>query len=281
MMNDSHARTAKAVGVAARIKKLLVQNFDAAFVAGSLHKEYFTSLGLDSEKIVTGYDAVDNEYFMQAAIRVRSTEAALRAKHGLPVRYFLNVGRMEWKKNLEVLIDAYQLAREEIGENCPRLVFIGSGKLEQSLHERCRIRGFSIWQAESISGNVSQEEANVLFYGFRQVDELPEFYTLATAFVLPSREEEWGLVVNEAMACGLPVLVSKVAGCAEDLVRHGENGFVFDPFDAAELAGYLTKIAHEPVLGKSMGLASQAIIADWGCERFAKGAQQAAQIALN
>jgi len=89
------------------------------------------------------------------------------------------------------------------------------------------------------------------------------------------------LVVNESMACGLPVVVSRVAGCAEDLVRHGENGFLFDPFDANELAGQLQIVAQQPELAASMGRSSQNIIADWGCTRFAEAAQHVIGIALD
>jgi glycosyltransferase involved in cell wall biosynthesis len=275
MMNETHAHTAKARGLLAWVKSRLVRKFDAALVGGQPHKEYFTSLGLAGEKIVTGYDVVDNDYFARASIAARADGARLRARHGLPQRYFLNVGRMVWKKNLQVLIDAYALLRSRLGMDCPRLVFVGGGKQEQALRERCLEQGLSIWQAAGTARTAQSGDADVFFHGFRQIEELPEFYAFATAFVLPSREEEWGLVVNEAMACGLPVLVSKVAGCARDLVRDGENGFIFDPHKPEELADRMERLAGELGLAGAMGAASQRIIADWGCERFAAAAREA------
>lgn len=278
MMNDSHARTAGARGILAAVKRRLVRQFDAALVAGSPQRDYFSAMGLPAEKIVLGYDAVDNVYFAERAARARADSPAVGAKHGLPPRYFLNVGRMVWKKNLETLVDGYAEVKRRLGAGCPRLVLVGSGKLERSLQDRCAVKALSVWRAGADDGRPG--DADVFFYGFRQIDQLPEFYALAECFVLPSREEEWGLVVNEAMACGLPVIVSKVAGCAPDLVKHGENGYQFDPMNAEELAGYLEKIVRDPEGARRMGEASQRIIAGWGCERFAKAAKEAAEIAL-
>jgi glycosyltransferase involved in cell wall biosynthesis len=280
MMNDSHAHTAKARGIWAEMKRRLVLQFDAALVAGGPQRDYFSSLGMVPEKIVLGYDAVDNDFFIKAAAQARMQADALRAKHGLPKRYFLNVGRMVWKKNLETLVDAYREVRKRIGEACPRLVFVGSGRLEKNLQERCLAAGLSFFKSGDAGSASRHSDADVFFLGFRQAEELPDFYALASAFILPSREEEWGLVVNEAMASGLPVLVSRVAGCAQDLVRDGENGFLFDPFDVNALAGYLERIARQPGLSAIMGAESQRIIAGWGCDRFARAAYEAAEIAL-
>lgn len=278
-MNDSHAGTAKARGLAARIKSWIVRQFDAALVAGTPHREYLGSLGLDENRIILGYDAIDNHRFAQLALQARERGAAIREKHGLPPRYFLSVGRMEWKKNLETLVDAYRIARTQLGADCPALLFVGSGRLGQSLVERCRSAGLSVQTTDSATSRAAPS-AEVHFLGIRQVHELPEFYALADCFVLPSREEEWGLVVNEAMACGVPVLVSETAGCARDLVRDGENGYRFPPLDPARLAEKLVLLAQQPELRRSMGEASSRIIADWGCERFASGALQAASIAM-
>jgi glycosyltransferase involved in cell wall biosynthesis len=82
----------------------------------------------------------------------------------------------------------------------------------------------------------------VHFFGFIQYDELPYFYNHAKALILPSWSDQWGLVVNEAMACGLPVLVSEKCGCAPDLVVNGKNGFTFDPNDPEEFLKGMEKI---------------------------------------
>ncbi|MFM8807802.1 MAG: glycosyltransferase [Chthoniobacterales bacterium] len=157
----------------------------------------------------------------------------------------------------------------------------------------------------------------VYFYGFRQIEENPVFYALAEAFVLPSLKEEWGLVVNEAMACSLPVIVSRTAGCAEDLlpgsgqVAGGEwrvtskdaddrkpltddsleersNGFVFDPKSSDALSEALQRVADYGTTGlqdngtnmlAQMGQRSREIVAKFSCENFARQALSAARAA--
>lgn len=117
--------------------------------------------------------------------------------------------------------------------------------------------------------------------GFKQYDELPSWYHRASAFVHVSTTEQWGLVVNEAMAAGLPVLVSKRCGCAPDLVQEGVNGFTFDPFDVEAMAQAMLQLASLPSQRREkMGQASGRIIADWGPERFGEGLRQAAAKAL-
>ena len=125
--------------------------------------------------------------------------------------------------------------------------------------------------------------------GFKQYPDLPAYYGLATAFIHASTTEQWGLVVNEAMASGLPVLVSNRCGCAADLVQEGVNGFTFDPYNVEELAQLMLKLsgfqgfrisACRDVSLSAFGLSSQRIIADWGPERFASGLKAAVDKAL-
>jgi glycosyltransferase involved in cell wall biosynthesis len=118
--------------------------------------------------------------------------------------------------------------------------------------------------------------------GFRQYDELPVWSGLASAFVHASTTEQWGLVVNEAMASGLPVLVSERCGCVRDLVENGINGLAFDPDDIQALAALMRRVAAMTDERRAaMGRAGQRIIADWGPERFADGLMQAVQLAMS
>jgi glycosyltransferase involved in cell wall biosynthesis len=120
----------------------------------------------------------------------------------------------------------------------------------------------------------------VILPGFRQYHELPALYGLAGAFVHASTTEQWGLVVNEAMAAGLPVIVSHCCGCTPDLVQNGVNGFTFDPCDVEELAGLMQRVAGMTDRQRdAMGAAGRRIIADWGPERFADGLMQAVAVA--
>jgi glycosyltransferase involved in cell wall biosynthesis len=117
--------------------------------------------------------------------------------------------------------------------------------------------------------------------GFKQYPELPEYYALASCFIHPSTTEQWGLVVNEAMASGLPVLVSNRCGCARDLVQEGVNGFTFDPYDVEQMAQLMLKVSDLRFQVGSFGLSSFRIISNWGPQRFAQGMVQAAQTALS
>jgi glycosyltransferase involved in cell wall biosynthesis len=117
--------------------------------------------------------------------------------------------------------------------------------------------------------------------GFKQYPDLPAYYGLAKAFIHASTTEQWGLVVNEAMASGLPVLVSNRCGCAMNLVKDGVNGFTFDPFNVEEMAEVMLRLTETPKHRLTeMGDASREIISNWGPERFAKGLHDAVETAL-
>jgi glycosyltransferase involved in cell wall biosynthesis len=117
--------------------------------------------------------------------------------------------------------------------------------------------------------------------GFKQYRELPAYYGLANVFIHASTTEQWGLVVNEATASGLPVLVSNRCGCVLDLVREGVNGFTFDPLDVEALAQLMLKISAIRFPRSQFGLESRRVIGEWGPERFAQGLMAAVDTALN
>jgi glycosyltransferase involved in cell wall biosynthesis len=308
MMNETHAGTARARGIGACVKRRLVGLFDAALVGGAPQKRYFASLGIPEERIFTGYDAVDNDHFAQRADEVRDHWSEFRDQYELPEHYFLSLGRFVAKKNLTTLIRAYRNVLEASPGCQTQLVMVGSGEQEPALHTLCHELHLPIYSKMS-AGKGTRKMAlewnppGVHFYGFRQIDENPVFYALADAFILPSLWEEWGLVVNEAMASGLPVVVSEAAGCAEDLLRSGrpplangrtaglglqsgdlagrirQNGVVFDPNSPESLAAALLVLVSDPELGRAMGRASREIIRDFSCEVFARNALLAARAA--
>ena len=122
--------------------------------------------------------------------------------------------------------------------------------------------------------------SHVRLPGFKQYDELPVYYALAKAFVHASTTEQWGLVVNEAIASGLPVIVSNRCGCVPELVQG--NGFTFEPTDEHELGSRLLQMASlSDDERRRLGDASYRIAANFAPERFGEGLEQAAQLALN
>jgi glycosyltransferase involved in cell wall biosynthesis len=116
--------------------------------------------------------------------------------------------------------------------------------------------------------------------GWIAFDHLPDYYGLAGAFVHASVKDTWAVVVNEAMASALPVLVSNRCGCVTDLVRHGTNGFVFDPRQPAVLADRLWLIAHGDCDRVAMGRASREIIQDWTPEVYAQSLARVVRVAF-
>jgi 1,2-diacylglycerol 3-alpha-glucosyltransferase len=332
MMNESHGGTARASGVAAFVKRRLIALFDAALVGGTPHKRYFASMGLPAERIFTGYDAVDNEYFARKAQEIRCQWSVVSGQYDLPEHYFLSLGRFVAKKNLDTLIRAYALFLEShlpshISDlQIPHLVMVGSGEEEPALRALCTELQLPIYDhakgdhgprttdhrpqttdhaARSAFRNPQSAIRNpgVHFYGFRQIDQNPVFYAFADAFILPSLYEEWGLVVNEAMASGLPVAVSETAGCAEDLLETGcpagaspedrmrieqsglalkvrRNGFLFNPRSAEELSRALLVFESSANLRALMGAESRRIVERFSCENFARNAMRAVEAAL-
>lgn len=274
LMNESHAGTADRSLPKRMLKRALLRLFDSAVLGGRPHVRHFASLGMASDTLHTGYDCVDNDYFREAAGRVRDSAAEYRAKYALPEAYFVNIGRFVEKKNLGMLVEAYAALRQSTPALRQQLVLVGDGEEAAALREKCARLQLPVVEHGSGERIVSAAPA-VHFYGFRQIDETPVFYALADGFILPSLREEWGLVVNEAMACSIPVVVSEAAGCAPDLLPAAgearnprQNGFIFDPRSAEELAAALAALAADPQLRKSMGEASLRVVGRFSCENF-------------
>jgi glycosyltransferase involved in cell wall biosynthesis len=258
------------------LKRRLIKLCSAGLVGGRAHAEYLEQLGIERTKIFFGYDVVDNDYFAAKTAEVRSQKSEVRSRLGLPENFFLASARFVEKKNLPRLIEAYALYRQKLVGRSQKsevrptsalwsLVLLGDGPLKSDLCHLISDLGL---------------QHSVLLPGFKQYDELPPYYGVASAFVHASTTEQWGLVVNEAMASGLPVLVSDRCGCAADLVREGVNGFMFDPYNVGQLAELMAKISDFGFRISDFGSASREIISEWGAERFADGMAQAVEEAL-
>ncbi len=249
------------------IKRRVVGVYSAALVGGQRHVEYLVELGMPRDSIFTGYDVVDNAYFRRRAEEVRSQKSDVRKQYGLSENYFLASARFIEKKNLPTLIRAYAAYRQksEASGNPPwDVVLLGDGPLREALNSQLSTLNL---------------HAHVHLPGFKPYDELPVYYALAKAFVHASTTEQWGLVVNEAVASGLPVIVSERCGCVPELVRG--NGFTFDPIDERELPSRLLQIASlSDDERRSLGNASYRIAENFAPEHFGEGLEQAAKLAL-
>lgn len=262
MMTESKADDAPRVWWKEWLKSRLVRRFDSALCGGSSHRAYLEQLGMPAGRIFDRYDVVDNERFRAAAERVRVDPNSHRHLPGLDDErpFFLVSSRFIARKNLPRLIEAYAAYRREDRDGW-RLVILGTGPDESQLRRQV----------------VSDQVPDVTFAGFQQFESLVAYYALAGAFVHPALQEQWGLVVNEAMVCGLPVLCSETVGACYDLVRDGENGFRFDPGETSSIGRALTAMATSPDR-EAMGRRSLEIISEWTPEDFARNFWAAAEV---
>lgn len=252
-MGDSQWRDRRRNPVKEWIKGWWVRrHFDAGFVAGERAAAYLQRLGCPLDRIWTGYDVVDNDRIAGAVSTARDRADEGRRALGVPTRYFLFVGRLSPEKNLPRLIEAYAAYRRGAGPSAWGLVLVGGGPQDGVLRR------------------LAQATDGIVFAGFQQADRVADYYGLASCLVLPSLSETWGLVVNEAMAAGLPVLVSHRCGCVPELVRQGSNGYLCDPLDTHGIARAMAVLASSAVDLAAMGAASRQRVSLYTPETWAK-----------
>ena len=270
LMSESQQHDAPRTAVREYMKSRIVRACDAALVGGRVHGDYVRELGLSPERIFYGYDAVDNQHFVDGADKAQASGAELRRTLGLPDRYFLASGRLIAKKNFVRLVQAFG---EVLAETASphHLVILGDGPERATIVEAIRRAG--------LSGAALTRRIHLL--GFQPYEKLPVYYGLAEAFVHISLTEQWGLVINEASASGLPLVVSRPCGAADELVENGGNGFLVDPTDLVSICDALKAILSARAEERSaMGRRSREIVAQWGPERFADGLANAVKSAL-
>lgn len=212
---DSHLGGPRSLPV--RIAKALafsqlLRRFDGFLYVGQKNREYLQHYGVPTERLFFSPHCIDNDVFAAA-----SADARRKMGRGQfdSVRRLLFVGKLMPLKRPADLLHAAARLRDRPVE----VVFAGAGELEAELR--------------SIAAEMS---VRADFLGFVNQSELPAVYASADLLVLPSDQETWGLVVNEAMACGLPAIVSEAVGCAPDLIETGRTGAIFPVGDVAALA---------------------------------------------
>lgn len=243
------------------VKASFLKLCTAFVVPGKSSLNYLTELGVPEQRIFTAPNAVDTTLFSKLAETARSNGPQVRARHSLPSRYFLYVGRLVRDKGVFDLLEAYSRLEPSLRASIS-LVFAGTGSAQPELLERA---------AEIAPGAIQ-------FLGFVHREELSEIYALADGFVFPTHSDPWGLVVNEAMACGLPVIATSVAGCALDLVQDGWNGFVVPPADVSRLAQAMANL-EDSARRKEMGSRSRERIEVYSPASWARGILEAVQSA--
>ncbi len=250
------------------VKRRRVSRFSAALVGGPRHHDYLVSLGLPADRIAFGYNAVDGDGLAAEAAAFRQNP---EGRDGVPDRpYFLAVSRFVPEKNLEALILAYTRYREvRPSVDSWDLVLCGSGPSQESIGEAKYESNFA---------------SSIHLPGFVQAGSLAKWYAHASAFVHPSVMEPWGLVVNEAAACGLPLLVSDRAGAVETFVPEEPGteptGRRIDGRDVDSMAAALSWMASlTEAERRTLGETARNIARQWGPERFAEGTMEAFRLA--
>ncbi|WFN58666.1 glycosyltransferase family 4 protein [Synechococcus sp. CCFWC 502] len=257
IVSDSRERVEPRCAVKEWMKQQLLRGYSAAVVAGTESRAYLEQLGLSPEAITQPWDVVDNQLFSSAA-----AAAAAESSKSDPEE-FLCVSRFIAVKNHLGLLRAYGLYQQAGGRWNLRLV--GSGPEEAA-----------------IRAGVSElpKPERVSLEPFRQLNALTDVYGKASAFVLASISDTWGLVVNEAMAAGLPVLVSSACGCTVDLIDHGSTGFCFDPLDPRTLAQLMHRIEAQSAQERlTMVVAARRRLESFSLASFSQALQDAAAYA--
>ena len=259
MMFESTERDAARSWPRELLKRLIVRQADSVFCGGSDHASYAIKLGAHPDRVFLKYSVVDNDFWRVQADAARSARSMDRPP------CFLAVGRFIPKKNFSGLIEAFGQFRKTDSGGW-RLFLVGDGP------ERERIRAaIDHWNVQDF----------VHMAGYLTAPEIAHSMGHADIFVLPSLlGEQWGLVVNEAMAAGLPVIVSRHCGCAADLVEDGVTGLLVDPEEPGHLLKAMRRLAGDGALRLGLGRAGQLRIDAYSVDEFARQAMAAVAKAL-
>jgi glycosyltransferase involved in cell wall biosynthesis len=234
---------------------------DGVLPIGSLNAEYWAHYLPGTPQFLMPY-AVDNAYFAQRAHEAAPRRAQLQSELGLdPARpVILFASKLQPRKHCDHLISAYaQLAPAPGAEPHPYLLIVGDGEQRAALQAQAAATGL----------------ASIRFLGFRNQSELPAFFDLASVFVLPSRHEPWGLIVNEVMNAATPSIVTDDVGCGPDLITTGVSGFIYPAGDAAALTAALRAALASPESAAAMGRHAFDRIQSWSFEEDVRGLRAA------
>ena len=235
---------------------------DRFLAIGTANREYYRALGVPAEKIFDVPYTVDNDRFMQASTLSREERAGVRQRFGLPVDrpVVLFASKFIPRKHPEDVIRAVARLRDE-GVDAS-LLMVGTGEMDAAL------------KALVVDYNL---DGRVVFGGFVNQSELPRVYAASDVCVLPAESEPWGLIVNEVMCAGIPVVVAAEIGCVPDLVQDGRTGLLMPAGDVPALAAALRRLLTSDADRLDMGRRARDLIAGWSYERCRLGIIAAAR----
>lgn len=208
-------------GARGLLKRIIIRGADRYIAYGTKAKEYLEYLGAKANKIYVSTNTVDVIHLQNEVMRYRNEESFIKERKLRPKYLLLYVGQLIRRKGVIQVLKALNI----LGDPDIGFMIVGNGPEERNLKIFCK----------------ENKLQNVFFEGFQQQEMLPKYYALADIFILPSFEEVWGLVVNEALASGLYVLSSKYAGASYDLIKKGWNGEIFDPNDIEKMVSLVCR----------------------------------------
>lgn len=237
-----------------RLKRLIFPRVDAVITVGSDGADFARKYGARGNSIFFAPHVIDVEHFSSKSADERKMRSSIRKEMGLKGVTFIYVGRLRNGKGLDNLIDAFEYVATNCG-NEVSLLLVGDGAEEVRLRRHCAQRGLQ----------------NVIFSGFRQKCDLPKYYAAADVFVFPTWGDTYGLVVDEAMACFLPVISTNATGEIGDRIENGVNGYIVPPESSSALAEKMLELERDSQLRETMGRRSYEKIKDrtpekWACD---------------
>lgn len=243
------------------ILRMAYRHVDGFLAIGSANADYYRALDVPDTKIFHVPYTVDNDRFIRAAQLSESERQSVRQQYVLPSDQpvVLYASKFMRRKHPDTLIEAFARLRAD-GVRAT-LFMVGTGEMEAKLRARVEQLGL----------------ANVVFGGFVNQAELPRVYAASDVFVLPSENEPWGLIVNEVMCAGLPVVVADEVGCVADLVKDGDNGRLVRAGDVESLVTALRDLLGDESRRRAMGTESLELIRRWSYAQCLQGVEAASR----
>jgi len=219
---------------------------------GKRAKDFYRFYGVADDKLFFTPYCVDNDFLVKEAQNLLPKKEKLKENLGLPLEYpvILYLSKINANKRPFDLVEAYRNLKAPAS-----LVFVGDGPLYQKLNRYIRKKSIK----------------NVFFFGFQNYSQVTQYYSISDIFVLPSAGESWGIVINEAMCFGLPIITTNKVMAAQDLVRDGENGYILSAGDIPALTNALKDLLNNPEKRKKMGDKSLQIISNWNYDLCIEG----------
>jgi glycosyltransferase involved in cell wall biosynthesis len=219
------------------LRIFFIKKSDAIIVPGKLSRQYVINLGAVAEKVFIAPNSIDNDLFIKLSQQFSSSKEVIKRMLGLENKIvILTVAQLIERKGIEFLLHAYK--RLELEHKDVALIIIGSGPLKYKL--------------KRLSQDLGIENIRFIYSGLK-LEELVKYYCISDIFVLPTLEDVWGFVINEAMVCGLPVVSTRASQAAWEMIIPNINGYIIEPAHVDQLYSTLKALISNPILRKRMG----------------------------